>query len=124
MKKLISTFVFVVGFVAISLAQDASNTAMTSGADALMKSKASGAYVYTLPENVTNDQVGQAAQYYTQYFTVDFDDASNEATLTMMNEKDSNRAVMVRFLSACGVKYVTIDGSDLNLQEFMEQHLQ
>lgn len=124
MKKLISTFAFVVGFVAISLAQEASNTALTAGADALLKSKASGAYVYTLPEDVTNEKVEHASQYYTQYFTVDFDDASNEATLTMANEKDANKAVMIRFLSACGVKFVAVDDATLNLHEFMEQHLQ
>jgi len=124
MKKLISTFVCVMGFVAMSFAQDATNTAVTNGTDALAKSKASGAYVYTLPETATNEMVEKASSYYVSHFTVDFDDAINEAKITLLTEEASSRFIMVRFLSGCGVRYLEVDGQALELQEFMDKHLQ
>lgn len=124
MKKLFSTFVFVVGFVALSLAQDASNTAVTAGADALAKSKSAGSYVYTLPEAVTVDQVQKGASYYVDYFSVTFDDATQEASIEMANDEASSRTIMMRFLSTCGVRFVKVDNDTLQLQEFMEKHLQ
>lgn len=112
------------GFVAMSFAQDATNTATTDGADALLKSKASGAYVYTLPETATNEMVEKASSYYVSHFTVDFDDASNEAKITMLTEEASSRFIMMRFLSGCGVRYLSVDGESLQIQDFMDKHLQ
>ncbi len=124
MKKLIATFVCVMGFVAMSLAQDATNTAGTSGADALIKSKASGEYVYTLPQAVTADLISQKAAYYVKFFTVTFDEANHEATVNMLNDEVSSRAVMIRLLTGCGVQFVEVDGEALQLQAFMDKHLQ
>lgn len=125
MKKLISTFAFVLCFAAMSLAQDATNTASTQGVDALMKSKETGAYVYTLPTVATQERVDKAASYYPAYFTVDFNATSNEAAITIVGEDEGVcRAVMARFLSGVGVQFVSVDEKNLNLSEFIEQHLQ
>lgn len=125
MKKLISTFAFVLCFVAMSLAQDATNTAATDGVDALLKSKESGSYVYTLPSSATEERVEKAASYYPKYFTVDFNATSHEASISIVGEDEKMaRSVMLRFLSGCGVHFVTVDEETLKLGEFMEQHLQ
>lgn len=125
MKKLISTLAFVLCFVAMSFAQDGSNTAATQGADALLKSKETGAYVYTMPTSATQERVDKAASYYPNYFTVEFDATSHEAAVNFVGEDEKAcRAVMMRFLSGCGIQYVLVDEDTLRLSEFMEQHLQ
>lgn len=124
MKKFISTIAFVIGFVAITMAQDATNTAASLGAEELAKSKEAGTYVYTMPEGLTNERVEKASSYYLANFNVEFEASSKEATIKMVSEEAQNRAVMLRFLSACGVHYVLVDGDTLNLSDFMEKHLQ
>lgn len=123
MKKIISTITCIIGFVAMSFAQDAMNTATTMGHDALVASKASGEFVYTLPSEVTNETVEKSAAYYTSYFTVDFNDAENVATLNMVTNDEKSRYVMLRFLTSCGVRYVKVDGETLEYDKFVENYL-
>lgn len=120
MKKLISTLTFVLGVVALSFGQDASNTASTQGADALVTSKTSGTYVYTLPSVTTDEQVSKAASYYTDFFTVSFDTDSREATLDIIGERAQSTMIANRFLSACGARFVNVDGKDYKLHEYYE----
>lgn len=123
MKKLISTIAFVLGLVALSFAQDATNTASAQGADALVKSKSSGTYVYVLPEGTTQAEVEKSATYYVDYFTVDYANDSREATITLVGEAQSSTRVMMRFLSGCGAAYVNVDGETKRLDEFYNAHL-
>lgn len=123
MKKLISTFAFVLGVVAFSFAQDATNTAQSEGADALTKSKLSGIYTLVLPEGTTDKEVEEAASYYTDFFTVDFDEASREASIEIVGEAPSSARVMLRFLSVCGVNFVDVDGEAKQLQSFYAEHV-
>lgn len=123
MKKLISTIAFVLGVVALSFAQEASNTAQSQGSEALAKSKMSGTYVYTLPEGTTSDEVQKAASYYTKYFTVNYDNASQEAAIEIVGETNPSTQIMLRFLSGCGVRYVDVDGEAKQLNIFYADHV-
>jgi len=110
MKKLISTIAFVLGIVALSFAQDATNTAISEGADALAKSKTSGVYNYVLPEGTTQDEVQKSASYYKEYFTVDYDNNTRKVTVNITGDEGSSRQVMLRLLSSVGALYVDVDG--------------
>ena len=123
MKKLIATFTFVLGLVALSFGQDASNTAMTEGADALQKSKSTGTYVYKMPNGTTDAEVTKAASYYKDFFTVSFDESTLEATVEITGEKQPSTQIMMRFLSGSGVSYVNVEGKDYDLQAFYTDHL-
>jgi len=122
MKKIISTIICLVGLVSISIAQDAFDTAKTMGYDALVASKDSGKYVYILPPDTTDETVTKAAAYYKSYFTVNFNDAEKEATLNLNPNNEYSRLVMIRFLVASGVRYVNVDGENLELNEFAENY--
>lgn len=123
MKKLISTIAFVLGVVALSFAQEATNTATSQGAEALAASKVSGSYVYALPEGTTSDEVEQAASYYKNHFEVSYDAGSNEATVKITGEAMQSGQIMMRFLSGCGASFVDVDGTTFPLMEFHANHI-
>mmetsp|Transcript_2620 Transcript_2620/g.3625 ORF Transcript_2620/g.3625 Transcript_2620/m.3625 type:complete len:125 (-) Transcript_2620:29-403(-) len=123
MKKLISTIAFVLGVVALSFAQEATNTAASQGSEALETSKTSGSYVFTLPQGTTSDEVTQAASYYKNNFTVEYDAGANEAAIKIIGDPGQSRQIMIRFLSGCGVAYVDVDGTSEKLMEFHANHL-
>lgn len=124
MKKLISTFAFILGFVALGFAQEVGNTAVSQGAELLIKSKESGTYVFTLPSENTAEHVEKVAVYYKTYFTVEFNDESNEATLTMIgDDAKMSRMVMMRFMSSCKVAFFDVDGTTLSFNDFRDTYV-
>lgn len=123
MKKFISTIAFVFGVFALSFAQTATNTAITEGSEELAKSKVSGSYVYTLPQGTTSDEVSKAASYYKQYFTVNYEQTSQEASIEIVGDAAPSRQIILRFLSGCGVRYIEVDGESKALDVFYEDNL-
>ena len=80
MKKFVYTM-FAVLFVTFATnAQEPAELAVSKGTEALAKSKSSGEYTFTLPSNVTKEDVAKSSKYYTHYFTVDFDAKAHNAT--------------------------------------------
>lgn len=123
MKKLFFTLIAVLTLTATSFSQDATKTAMTEGKAELAKSKVSGEYSYTLPSDVTAEQVKKVSKYYTSYFTIAFDASTQEAVVTMNSEAEKGEMVMGRFLSSCGVSELKVDDSTITLDEFMKTYL-
>ena len=123
MKKIISTLLFVVGLVSFSFAQDVTNTALSNGSDDLAKSKVSGEYVFTLPSNITAEEVEKNSKYYTSTFTVSFDASSNEAKISMIRNEKKDRYVITRLLASCSVNYIKVGDTSYNITEFIESYL-
>lgn len=88
-----------------------------------MASKNSGTYKFTLPANLTKEDVAKNAKYYTRYFTVDFNESAHTATLNMVDNEEKDRMVVARFLIACGVNTVKVDGRDMEISKFMNAYL-
>ncbi len=122
MKNIIYSLFVVLGFSSISFTQEKSEIALSQGKQELVNSKTSGVYEFTLTDQ-TSEGVNKAANYYTHYFTVAFDQNSGVATLTMVENNERSRAVIMRFLTASGARYVDIDGSVISLNEFMVDFL-
>ncbi|MBL4861830.1 MAG: hypothetical protein JKY09_02280 [Crocinitomicaceae bacterium] len=120
MKKLIYTLFVLVGLSSFSFAQE-NDLAITNGATELAVSKVSGIYVFTLPDNVTKEDVAKNAKYYTHYFSVEFKD--HKATIKMTNNNAKDRYVIARFLTACKVRHIQVDDDSLELYDFIEKHL-
>lgn len=123
MKKIISTLLFVVGLVSFSFSQEAHQIAASNGAEDLAASKASGVYEFTLPSTLSKESIDKSASYYTSIFTVDFDEESHKATLTMVENTLKNRYVMTRLLTACKVSHVAVDEKTLQLYDFIDSYL-
>jgi len=123
MKKLFYTLMLLVGFATVSFAQEASQTAVSKGTEALANSKASGDYVFVL-NGKTESEISDAAAYYKQYFTVNFDESSQTVKINMVENDERARAVIVRFLVASGVRNVDVDGNSVSINDFMTKYLQ
>jgi hypothetical protein len=94
MKKIISTLLFVVGLVSFSFSQESNQIAESNGADELVASKTSGVYEFTLPSALTKEKIDKSASYYTSFFSLDFDESSHKAKMTMVKNTMKNRYVM------------------------------
>lgn len=123
MKKLLNTIAAMLVFTSLSFAQEAA-TAVSSGASALSKSMTSGEYSFVLPPEVTSERVEESSKYYTHYFTTSFDAGSNTVKIVMSQNDEKSRFVIARFLGACGVRNVKVDDKTLDMQMFIENHLQ
>ena len=123
MKKIFLAFTLLLGFAVVGFAQDRAAIAKTEGKLELIKSKESGEYAFVLPSNVTEEAVEKNSKYYTEYFTVNFDDGSKEVEITMISEEDIATKVIGRFLISCGVQEVEIDGASLPVTDFIDKHL-
>jgi hypothetical protein len=123
MKKIISTLLFVVGLVSFSFSQESHQIAESNGADELVASKTSGVYEFTLPSALTKEKIDKSASYYTSIFSLDFDESSHKAKMTMVENTLKNRYVMTRMFTACQITHVTVDGKTILLYDFIDSYL-
>ena len=120
MKALLSTLVFVIG-LSVAFGQD--NVAVVKSKSDLTSIKVSGKGMMTLPAHLTSDQVQSKAKYYTHYFTVDFDASSHVAKISMVDNDERSRAVIMRFLAACDVETIQVEGESVARDALYEKYL-
>jgi hypothetical protein len=123
MRKLVFTFLAVVGLSLVSMAQESTNTALSVDKTELMESKESGEYVFTFPATVTSEQIEKNANNYKDQFSVTHDATTNQVTMVLVENTPMNRNIMTRMLMSCGVHFVKVDGVDLNMNEFRVTYL-
>lgn len=123
MRKLVFTFLAVVGLSLVSMAQESTNTALSVDKTELMESKESGEYVFTFPATVTSEQIEKNANNYKDQFSVTHDATTNQVTMILVENTPMNRNIMTRMLMSCGVHFVKVDGVDLNMNEFRVTYL-
>lgn len=114
---------FLVGFSSIGFAQEANEIALTQGAKALEDSKKAGEYTFTLAGK-TSSEIATNSNYYTNYFTVEFNEATQVTKLTMVENDERARSVIMRFLVSSGVRYTSVDGKVISVHDFMSTYLQ
>lgn len=120
MKKLIILFAITL-FASVGFAQ----TATVEGTAATLKKNLSENYVqFTMPSEVTSEVVEKSAQYYTDYFTVDFKAESKTARINILDQEDQARRVITRFLLSTGVRTVSFEGKDYTIMEFYSNFLE
>lgn len=105
------------------MAQDAPKKAKVESAAKFEAGKSSGTYEFQLPASATAESVKKNSSYYTQYFTVNFDDKTKNAKVKMVQTDEKAKHVIVRFLVANGVTEVTMDGKDYHVEDFYQQHI-
>jgi putative Ca2+/H+ antiporter (TMEM165/GDT1 family) len=85
---------------------------------------ASGHIQLILPSEVTAENVTMYAKYYTNMFTVEFDEKSHLATFHMITNDTFSRRVILRFLSANQIVSVQVENKNYDLGTFFENYLQ
>lgn len=107
-----------------AFAQDNGVLRVKAGTEkALAQSKETGVYEFQLPTSVTAEEVAKNSAYYTQYFTVDFDAKTSKATLTMVNNDEQSRHVVLRFLISNNIKEVDVNGKVLTAEVFFTKYM-
>jgi len=123
MKKLIYSIVLLVCMTSLTYAQEAESIAKSNGKVELVQSKTTGVYQFSFATDRTAESVEKAASYYTSNFTVDFDEASNTATINLVENDVTSRTVIARFLAVNQVKFIEIDGMNVEMYVFIESYL-
>jgi hypothetical protein len=123
MKKLIYSIVLLVSMTSLTYAQEAESIAKSNGKVELVQSKTTGVYQFSFATDRTAESVEKAASYYTSNFTVDFDEASNTATINLVENDVTSRTVIARFLAVNQVKFIEIDGMNVEMYVFIESYL-
>ena len=113
----------VVGLGTTAFAQEEAGTAVVSSKKELMAGKESGKYTFILPETVTPEQVAQTSKYYTHYFTVNYAAGERMAVITMVNNDEQSRHVVIRFLIANNIQHVNVEGVMVPTQELYEKYM-
>jgi hypothetical protein len=106
-----------------AFAQDRSTVATAQSKSELSLSKSSGKYLITLPDGMTLEEVAESSKFYTRIFTVSFDEKTDVATITMVENSDKSRHVIVRFLTSCGVQSVLVEGREMMLEDFFTNYM-
>ncbi len=114
---------FLVGFSSIGFAQEATEIGVTQGATALETSKKDGSYTFTL-SGKTASKIEANAKYYINYFSVEFNESTQLASISMVVNDSRARSVIVRFLISSGVRYAKVDGKIISVNDFMTSYLQ
>ncbi|MEZ4921779.1 MAG: hypothetical protein R2780_01290 [Crocinitomicaceae bacterium] len=71
------------------------------------------------------DDLNNNAAYYTDYFSVAVEakDAGFSVTITLAQDDEMSRRVITRYMVTNKVEHVTVNGTDLALDEFMGDYI-
>lgn len=123
MKKLILSLLLIVSVTSLSYAQELENVVTSKGKKELAKSKSSGEYEFTFVTERTAASVEKAASYYTQNFTIDFNEETNTVAIKLIENTITSRTIIARFLSSNQVRYVEVDDESMIVSDFMDAYL-
>ena len=82
-----------------------------------------GSYYFTIHAKASKEDVEKSAAYYPSYFSVDYDDASKIAKITMIDNNEKTRMVLLRFLSSVRSQKIQVDGTSMFVHEFYDKYL-
>jgi hypothetical protein len=119
MKKLIG---LLVAFT-LSLGAFAQIATVKGDAEMMKRAIAEGVFEFTLPEDVEKEQVEKSANYYTDYFTVEYNHDSRLAKIVMIDNDAMTRRIITRFLLSNKIKLVSFDGNNYTINEFYEKYM-
>lgn len=120
LTNLLTTLTFCLTFTFMSFGQ---GFATANSADKFVTSNAKGEYNFTLPENITAKDVALSAEYYTVYFTVNFNEKKHEVNLKLTSLDEKNRQVIARFFISLGLREIQYDGKIYPIQDFYTNYI-
>lgn len=119
MKTIITLFAFV-----LTLSFGFAQTASISGDESTLNSQVEkGEFSIEMPESTNADEINKSAEYYVDYFTVNYDDKSKIAKISMVDNTPSSRRVINRLLLSNGVRTINFNGKEFSINEFYDTYL-
>ena len=123
MRTLIYTLLTIISFTSFSYAQDKTNTVLTKAKEEISKGKESGVFTFVMPSTLSKEEINKNANYYTHYFTVEYNIETFEVKINMIDTDDKSKHIVVRFLTACGIQYVQVEGMNMSTEEFFNSYM-
>ena len=121
LKNILSILVVCFSFAFSGIAQE--KYATSQSRDDLRKANQTGTYTFVIPEKITAEDVALSAEFYTVYFTVDFDASKHRVVLKLNGLEEKNRQVIARFFISLGIRQIMVDNELYEVQDFYSKFL-
>jgi hypothetical protein len=119
MKNILMLSMFVLTF-GLTFAQ----TASVSGDEATIAQQVEeGTFEIEMPKTTSAEDINKSAEYYVDYFTVEYNDDTKVANITMVDNTPSSRRVINRLLLSNGVRTIAFNGEEFSINEFYDKYL-
>ena len=105
-----------------AFAASAQKTA-TATPESFTKGKSAGVFTFTLPADITAEKVNQSRNYYTQYFTVNFDEAKHIVTISLAKNEEMNKQVINRFMTSLDIRSFKIADKDYTFRTMFDEYM-
>jgi len=122
MKKNISFILALLVCVLINVSFAQNQVATVKSTADLTSLKKSGHVTLGMPNDFTKEKIAHNAQYYTLYFTVDFNDKTKEATITMVENSERSRQIIERFLVACDISSLQAGDKSIKREDVFQSY--
>ncbi len=122
MKKLFVLSLMFLGFSALTFAQDMNQVKFNVSGAQLKEALNKGDVSFFFNKAADADAIKKSAEFYPQYFAVNYDKASGKCNLKLTKD-DMSKLVVSRFLMSNGISEVLIDNKAISVQDFMAEYL-
>lgn len=122
MKKLLVLSLMIIGASAFSYAQDINQVKFNMTGAQVTEALNKGDVIFFFNKAADADAIKKSAEFYPNYFTVNYDKASGKCTLKLTKD-DLAKLVVSRFLMSNGISDVIIDNKVISVQDFMAEYL-
>ena len=76
---------------------------------------------FEFPKEITDSNIEQASKYYTKYFTVNHNAGSRTVKIDFIDNSETAKKVVTRFLLSSGVKGIEYNKETYTLMEFYDK---
>lgn len=104
-------------------AQSASLKASVGNEKSFSEDKLQGKFIFKMPETATKESVKQAASYYTDHFSVEYNPKTFLAVIKIIDEKPLSKKVVERFMISNGVKEIIYGGKVYTVNDFVTEYV-
>lgn len=82
-----------------------------------------GVFKFKMPETTSSVEIKRTSNYYVDYFTVDFNEESKQATISMIDNTPEGRRVVTRFLLSNKVSVISFNGKEYKITAFYDSFM-
>jgi hypothetical protein len=82
-----------------------------------------GKFIFEIPNDITSLQAEESANYYTMYFSIEYDQSSGKVTATMEQNEAKSRHILIRFFASLGLVDIEVNGTIMSLEKFYQTYL-
>lgn len=122
MKNLMLLLLITFGLSSFAFAQEINQVKFDMSGTELAQSLEKGEVSFFFNKSMDAQTIKENAQYYPNYFSVNYDSASAKCTLKLTQD-DMAKLVISRFIMSCGINEVLVGGKVISVQDFMAEYL-